>query len=61
MPHSNFRQNAFAIELIYRPVVPDNYDNWKVFDEDDHIEEFIGMEDNFKGLFFEGSLSPFKE
>lgn len=61
MPHSNFRQNAFAIELIYRPAIPNNCDNWQVFNDDNHIKEFLVMGDNFKELFFEGSSFTHRE
>lgn len=46
---------------MYRPVVPDNCKNWQVFSNDDHIEEFLCIADDYEVLFFEGSASPFKE
>lgn len=35
IPSENFEPNAFSIELIYRPFVPDNVTNWRVFNEDE--------------------------
>lgn len=61
MPHFDFCENTFAIELIYRLAVLVNVDNWQVFDDDDDIAKFIIMGDNYKELFFEGSTTPFKE
>jgi hypothetical protein len=36
------------MELLYRPSIPDNVTNWRVFDDDQHIINFLHLEGNFK-------------
>ena len=48
IPSKNFEPNAFSVELIYRPSVPDNVTNWRVFSDDEKIINFLTMEDTFK-------------
>ena len=49
IPLKNFEPNAFFVELIYRPSVPYNVTNWRVFNDDEKIINFLTMEDTFKG------------
>ena len=35
--------------MIYRPSVPDNITNWRVFEDDEQIINFLHSEDTFKG------------
>jgi ribonuclease HI len=42
--------NAFSIELLFRPLIPDNITNWRVFDDDQQIISFLHMEDTFQGV-----------
>ena len=48
IPSENFEPNAFFVELIYRPSVPENVTNWRVFNNDEQIINFLTMEDTFK-------------
>ena len=48
IPSENFEPNAFYVELIYRPSIPDNVTNWRVFNDDEQIIKFLTMEDTFK-------------
>ena len=48
IPSAKFDPNAVSIELIYRPSIPDNVTNWKVFNDDEKIINFLTMEDTFK-------------
>jgi hypothetical protein len=41
--------NAFSVELLFRPSIPDNITNWRVFDDDQHIISFLHMEETFQG------------
>jgi ribonuclease HI len=41
--------DAFSIELLFRPSVPDNIMNWRVFDDDQQIISFLHMEETFQG------------
>ena len=53
IPLKNFEPNAFSLELIYRPSIPDNITNWRVFNDDEQIINFLTMEDTFKGSVIE--------
>lgn len=48
IPSENFEPNAFSAELIYRTSVLDNVTNWRVFNDDEQIINFLTMEDTFK-------------
>jgi ribonuclease HI len=41
--------NAFSVELLFRPSIPDNITNWRVFDDDQQIISFLHMEETFQG------------
>jgi ribonuclease HI len=47
-PIEGLSPNAFSIELLFRPSVPDNVTNWRVFDDDQQIISFLHMEDTFR-------------
>ena len=38
------------MELLYKPSVPNNISNWKVFEGDEQIIKFLTNQDNFKDL-----------
>jgi hypothetical protein len=38
------------VELLYKPSVPNNISNWKVFEGDEQIINFLTNQDNFKDL-----------
>ena len=40
--------NKCAIELIFRPAVPDNVTNIRVFDDEEQIIDFLTNEETFK-------------
>ena len=42
--------NKCSIELIFRSSVPDNVTNLRVFDDDQHILEFLTNEETFKDV-----------
>jgi hypothetical protein len=48
-PSDVFSQDKFSIELIYRSSIPDNITNWRVFEDDEQIINFLHSEDTFKG------------
>ena len=45
----DFSHDKFSVELIYRPSIPDNITNWRVFEDDEQIINFLHFEDTFKG------------
>ena len=47
-PSDDFSHNKFYVELIYRLSIPDNITNWRVFEDDKQIINFIHSEDTFK-------------
>jgi hypothetical protein len=48
LPAEGFSPNSFSVELIFRPSIPDNVTNWRVFDDDQQIIHFLHMEDTFQ-------------
>jgi hypothetical protein len=41
--------NAFSIEMLFRPSIPNNIKNWRLFDDDQQIINFLHIEDTFQG------------
>ena len=41
--------DKFSVELIYRSSIPDNITNWRVFEDDEQIINFLDSKDTFKG------------
>jgi hypothetical protein len=48
IPSENLLPNTFYVELLYRPSIPDNVTNWRVFDDDEQIISFLHLEGTFK-------------
>ena len=48
-PSDNFSHDIFSVELIYRSSIPDNITNWRVFEDDKQIINFLHSKDTFKG------------
>ena len=49
-PSDDFSHNIFSVEFIYRPSIPDNITDWRVFEDDEQIINFLHSEDTFKRL-----------
>ena len=45
--------NICSIELLFRPSVPDNITNLRVFDDDQQILKFLMNDDIFKGAIID--------
>ena len=45
----DFSHDKFSVELIYRSSIPDNLTNWRVFEDDEPIINYLHLEDTFKG------------
>jgi ribonuclease HI len=41
IPSKNLLPNTFFMEFLYRPSIPDNVTNWRVFDDDKKIIEIV--------------------
>lgn len=57
LPHPEFEKDVYIVEMIYRPSVPDNNQNWQVFDDDKHISSFLEGTETFSNLSFDGNHS----
>jgi ribonuclease HI len=49
LPADGLSPNAFSMELLFQPSIPDNIMNWRVFDDDQQIINFLHMEETFQG------------
>jgi hypothetical protein len=49
-PIEDYESSWFIVELHYKPSMPINISNWKVFEGDEQIINFLANQDNFKGL-----------
>jgi ribonuclease HI len=49
-PLEDYEASRFTVELLYKPSVPNNISNWKVFEGDEQIISFLTNQDNFKDL-----------
>ena len=48
-PSDDFTSDKFSMELIYRSLIPNNITNWRIFDDDEQIINFLHSEDTFRG------------
>jgi len=55
-PLEYYEASRFAVELLYRPSVPNNISNWKVFEGDDQIVYFLTNQENFKDLAIDDEI-----
>jgi hypothetical protein len=60
IPSEEFSHDRFSIELLFRPYVPDNITNWRVFNDDDHIISFLTQEDTYKDLIIDENQHDWK-
>jgi hypothetical protein len=49
-PLEDYEASRFSIELLYKPSIPDNITNWRVFEGDEQIISFLTNKENFKDL-----------
>jgi hypothetical protein len=56
LPAEGLSPNAFSVELLFRPSVPDNITNWRVFDDDQQIINFLHMEETFQGAVIDEQM-----
>ena len=53
IPPEGLSPQTFSIELMYRPSILDNVTNWKVFDDDLQILDFLSAQNTFEGMSIE--------
>jgi ribonuclease HI len=56
LPAEGLSPNAFSVELLFRPSIPDNITNWRVFDDDQQIINFLHMEETFQGAVIDEQM-----
>ena len=49
-PLEDYEASGFSIELLYKPSIPYNITNWRVFEGDEKIILFLTNKENFKDL-----------
>lgn len=54
IPHKDFNQERYTIELVSRPSISDNWDHCQIFNDDNHIINFLEIKYNFNNIYFEG-------
>ena len=47
IPSEDFSPDRFSIELIFKPSIPDNITNWRVFNDDPDIVSFLTSEGSY--------------
>ena len=50
----DFTSDKKILELIYRSSISDNITNWRIFDDNEQIINFLHLEDTFRGLIIDG-------
>jgi hypothetical protein len=48
IPSEGILLDTFSVELLYRPSIPNNVTNWRVFDDEHQLISFLHVEGNFK-------------
>ena len=52
-PSDDFSNDNFFFELIYRLLILDNITNWRVFEDDKQILNFLNSKDTCKGFIID--------
>jgi hypothetical protein len=55
-PLEDYEASRFTVELLYKPSVPNNIYNWKVFEGDEQIIKFLTYQENFKDLAIDDEI-----
>jgi ribonuclease HI len=50
LPADGLSPSAFSVEILFRPSILDNITNWRVFDDDQQIINFLHMEETFQDV-----------
>ena len=45
-----YPNTKYTIEVKHRPTIPDNVKYWQVFEDDDHIESFLTLSDDYENM-----------
>jgi len=55
-PLEDYEASQFTVEFLYKPSVPNNISNWKVFEGDEQIINFLTNQDNFRDLAIDDEI-----
>jgi hypothetical protein len=55
-PLEEYEASRFTVELLYKPSIPNNISNWKVFEEDEQIIYFLTNQENFKYMTIDNEV-----
>jgi hypothetical protein len=50
LPLEDYEASQLTVEILSKPSVPNNISNWKLFEGDEQITNFLTNQDNFKDL-----------
>eukprot|EP00253_Pinus_taeda_P034803 PITA_34803 len=53
LPSEDYSPDRFSVELLFRPSIPDNVSNWRVFNQDDDILQFMTSEKSYDNQIIE--------
>eukprot|EP00253_Pinus_taeda_P004920 PITA_04920 len=53
LPSEDYSPNRFSVELLFRPSILDNVTNWRVFNHDDEILQFLTSEKSYDNQIIE--------
>eukprot|EP00253_Pinus_taeda_P003656 PITA_03656 len=53
LPSEDYNPDRFSVELIFRPSIPDNITNWRVFNHDNDILQFLTSEKSYDNQIIE--------
>lgn len=48
-----YPNKTYIIEVKHRPGIPDNVKYWQVFQDDDHIEDFLTLSGDYENMIIE--------
>jgi hypothetical protein len=55
-PLEDYEPSRFTVELLYKPSMPNNISNWKVFEGDEQIIIFLTNQENFKDMAIDDEI-----
>lgn len=53
LPSEDYSLDRFSVELLFRPSIPDNVTNWRVFNHDEDILQFLTSEKSYDDQIIE--------
>ena len=59
-PLEDYEASRFTMELLYKPSIPNNISNWKVFEGDEQIIDFLTNQESFKDLAIDDEVFQYQ-